>query len=234
MGTHKSAKRKREELSNAMASMRKAAAKKDWALPLCENKPFQINKKKKKERRNTIFILKKTTVHFSSIAQSCPTLQPHGLQHARLPCPSPTPESCSNLSPLSQWCHPTISSSVIPFSSHLQSFPASESFPLSQLFASGGQSFWASASASVLPMNVQDWFSFWLTGLISLQSKNPLWHFNLPTYYPPTSTSSAGMRMVVQILVWASWSQTRQHWSWSLGTVVVWFDPSDGSLRDES
>ena len=127
------------------------------------------------------------------------SLQPHGLQHPRLPCPSPTPESCSNLSPLSQWCHPTISSSVIPFS-YLQSFPASESFPMSQLFASGSQSFWASASASVLPMNVQNWFPFWLTGLISLQSKKPLWHFNLPTYYPPTPTSPAGMRMVVQIL----------------------------------
>ena len=108
---------------------------------------------------------------FSSIAQSCPTLQPHGLQPARLPCPSPTPRACSSSRPLSQWCHPTISSSVAPFSSCLQSFPASGSFPMSQVFASGGQSIGASASASVLPMNIQDWFTLSLTGLISLQSK---------------------------------------------------------------
>ena len=79
----------------------------------------------------------------------------HGLQHARLPCPSPTPGVYSNSCPLSQWCHPTISSSVVPFSSCLQSFPASGSFPMSQFFASGGQS--TGASASVLPMNIQDW-----------------------------------------------------------------------------
>ena len=89
----------------------------------------------------------------------------------RLPCPSPTPRACSNSCPLSQWCHPAISSSIIPFSSCLQSFPASGSFPTSQFFASGGQSIGASASASVLPMNIQDWFSLGLTGWISLQSK---------------------------------------------------------------
>ena len=89
-------------------------------------------------------------------------------QHARLPCPSPTPGACSNMS-ISQWCHPTISSAVIPFSSHLQCFPASGSFPMSQFFASGGKSI--GASASILPMNIQDWFSLELTGLISLQSK---------------------------------------------------------------
>ena len=103
-------------------------------------------------------------------------LWPHGLQHARLPCPSPDPRVYSNSCPLSQWCHPTISSSVIPFSSCLQSFPASGSFPVSQkawFFASGGQSIGASASASVLPMNIQDWFPLGLTGLISLQSKGP-------------------------------------------------------------
>ena len=98
------------------------------------------------------------------------SLQPHGLPHARLPCPSPTPRACSNSCPSSQWCHPTISSSIVPFSSCLQSLPASTSFPMSQ-FASGGQSIVASASASVLPMNIQDWFPFGLTGLISLQSK---------------------------------------------------------------
>ena len=99
------------------------------------------------------------------------SLQPHGLQHTRLSCPSLTPKAYSNSCPLSQWCHPTISSSVIPFSSRLQSFPASGSFPMSQLFASGGQNIGVSASASVLSMNIQDWFPLRLTDLISLQSK---------------------------------------------------------------
>ena len=81
----------------------------------------------------------------------------HGLQHPRLPCPSPTPRACSDSCPLSRWCHPTISSSVVPFASCLQSFPASGSFPRSQCFTSGGQSIGISASASVLPMNIQDW-----------------------------------------------------------------------------
>ena len=98
------------------------------------------------------------------------SLQPHGLQHTRLPCPSPTPGACSNSRPLSQWCHPTVSSSH-PFSSCLQPFPASGSFPMSQFFTLGGQSIGASASASVLPMNIQDWFPLGLTGLTSLQSK---------------------------------------------------------------
>ena len=88
------------------------------------------------------------------------SLQPHGLQHARPPCPSPTPGACSNSYPLSQWCNPAISSSVIPFFSCLQSFPASGSFPISQFLTSGGQSIEVSASASVLPMNIRDWFSF--------------------------------------------------------------------------
>ena len=92
-----------------------------------------------------------------------------GLQHARLPCPSAAPRACSNSCPSSLWCHPAISSSALPFSSCLQSFPASGSFPVSQLFASYGQSI--GALASVLPMNIQDWFPLWLTGLISLQSK---------------------------------------------------------------
>ena len=98
------------------------------------------------------------------------SLRPHGLQHPRLPCPSPTPRACSNSCPSSQWCHPTISSSVVPFSSWLQSFPESESFQTSQFFASCGQSFGTSASALVLPMNIQDWFPLGLTGLISLLS----------------------------------------------------------------
>ena len=91
------------------------------------------------------------------------SLQPYRLQHARLPCPWPTPRACSNSSPLSQWCHPAISSSVVPFSSCLQSFPASDLFKMSQFFASGGQSIGASVSASVLPMNIQDWFPLGLT-----------------------------------------------------------------------
>ena len=99
------------------------------------------------------------------------SLQPHGLQHARLPCPSPTPGACSNSCPLTQWCHPNILSSVVPFSSYLQSFPARGSFLISQLFTSGGQSIGPSASASVLPISIQDWFPLGLTGLISLQSK---------------------------------------------------------------
>ena len=93
------------------------------------------------------------------------------IQHARLPCPSLSPSVCSNSCPLSWWCHPIISSSVVPFSSYLQSFPASGSFPVSQFFPSGGQSIRASASAAVLPMNIQGWFPLGLTGLISLLSK---------------------------------------------------------------
>ena len=95
----------------------------------------------------------------------------HGLQHARPLCSSPTSRAYSNSCPLGQWCHPAISSSVIPFSSCLQSVPASGSFLMSQFFASGGQSIGVSASTSVLPMNIQDWFSSELTGWISLQSK---------------------------------------------------------------
>ena len=98
-------------------------------------------------------------------------LRPHGLQHARFPLPSVSLRVCSNLCPLSQWCHPTISSSVTPFSSCPQSFPASGSFPMSQFFASGGQSIGASVSTSVIPMNIQDLFPLGWTGLISLQSK---------------------------------------------------------------
>ena len=99
------------------------------------------------------------------------SLQPHGLPQARLICPSPTPRACWNSCSSSWWCHPTISSSVIPFSSCFQSFPASGSFPVSWLFTSNGQNIGASASASVLPVNIQDWFPLGLTGLISLQSK---------------------------------------------------------------
>ena len=112
---------------------------------------------------------------FSSVQFSCSvvsnSLRPHGLQHSRPPCPSPTPGAYSNSCPLSPWCHPTISSSVFPFSSCLQSFPASGSFHINHFFASAGQTIGVSASASVLPMNIQDLFPLGWTGWISLQSK---------------------------------------------------------------
>ena len=111
--------------------------------------------------------LKQSVSHFSCSVLT-DFLQPHGLQHTRLICPSPTPGDCSNSCPLNQWWHPTISSSVIPFSFHLQSFPASGSFQMSQLFASGGQSMGVSATASVLSKNIQDWFLLGWTGWISL------------------------------------------------------------------
>ena len=101
----------------------------------------------------------------------CDSLQPFGLQHARLPCPPLSPRVCSNSCPLTRWCHPIISSSVAPFSSCPQSFPESGSFPVSLCFASGGQSIGASASPSVLPMNIQGWFPLGLTGLISSLSQ---------------------------------------------------------------
>ena len=100
--------------------------------------------------------------------------QPHGLQHTRLPCPSLSPRICSNSCPLSQWYPPTISSSVVPFSSRLQSFPAKGSFPMSQFFASGGQSIGVSDLASVLPMNIQDWFPSGLTAWIVLRTEELL------------------------------------------------------------
>ena len=111
-----------------------------------------------------VFLFALINAKFSSLQFSCSvvsnSLQPHGLKHARLPCLSPAPGACPNSCPLSWWCYPTISSSVVPFSSHLQSFPAS-----------GGQNIGVSASASVLPMNIQDWFPLGWTGWISLQSK---------------------------------------------------------------
>ena len=111
-----------------------------------------------------------SSVQFSpSVMSDC--LWPHGLQHARPPCPSSTLKVYSNSCTLSWWCHPTLSSSVVPFSSHLQSFPASGSFPMSHFFASGGQTIGVSASASILPMNIQDWFPLECTGWILLHSK---------------------------------------------------------------
>ena len=110
-------------------------------------------------------------IQYDSVQFSCSVvsdfLRPHGLQHASLPCPSPTPRACSDSCPSSRWCHPAISSSVVPFSSCLQSFSASGSFQMSQFFTSGGQSIGVSASASVIPMNIQDWFPLGVTDLIS-------------------------------------------------------------------
>ena len=111
----------------------------------------------------TLSIFVSLQLHCWVVSES---LRPHGLQHARPPCPSQTPGACSDSRPSSQWCHPTISSSVIPFSSCLHSFPALGSFPVSQFFTSGGQRIGVSASASVLPVNTQDWSPLGLSGLI--------------------------------------------------------------------
>ena len=111
------------------------------------------------------------SVQFISVAQLCPTLRPHESQHSRPLCPSPTRRAHSNSCPSRQWCHPDISSSVVPFSFCPQSLPASESFPMSQLFTWGGQSIGVSALASFLPKNTQDWSPLGWTGWISLQSK---------------------------------------------------------------
>ena len=120
-----------------------------------------------------LLILNWFIIQFSQFSHSVISdyLRTHGLQHARPPCPSATPGACSNSRPSNWWCHPIISSSVIPFSSCRQSFPASGSFAMSQFFTSGGQRIGTSASASVLPMNIQGWFPLGFTGLISLLSK---------------------------------------------------------------
>ena len=130
---------------------------------------------------------------------------PHGLQHARLPCPSPTPGAYSNSCPLSRWCHPTISSFVVPFSSHLQSFLTSGSFPMSQFFSSGGQSIGVSASASVLPMNIQDWSHLGWTGWISLQSKG------LSRVFPNTTVQKHQF-FGAQILYCPTLTPIHDHW----------------------
>ena len=131
---------------------------------------MEYNTQEKQENVLQPWISESYSVQFShSVASD--SLQPHELQHVRLPCPSPTAGVYPNPRPLSRWCHPTITSSVIPFSSCPQPFPASGSFQMSQLFASGGQSIGVSASTSVLPMNTQDWSPLGWTGWISLQSK---------------------------------------------------------------
>ena len=131
---------------------------------------FFVGTREPEVGKKIIVILFKNKVQFSSVTHLCPS-NPIGLQHARPPCPSPTPRVYSDSCPSSRWCHLTISSSVVPFSSHLQSFPASGSFQMSQFFTSDDQSIGVSASASVLPMNSQGWFPLGLTGWISLQSK---------------------------------------------------------------
>ena len=127
------------------------------------------------------------------------SLQSHGLQHARLPCPLSSPRPCSNPCPLSLWCHPTISSSVTPFSSCLQSFPTSGSFPMSQFFTLGGQNIGVSASASVLPMNSQDWFPLGWTSWISQQSKGLSRVFSNTTVQK-TSILQCSAFFIVQLL----------------------------------
>ena len=142
-----------------------------WVFPVHQVREC-ISKSLPQNRKGNYVTLQvlASSVQFSRSVVS-DTLQPHGLKHARPPCPSPTPGVYSNSCPLTWWCHPTISPSVVPFSSCCQSFPASESFQMSQLFTSGGQNIGVSASASVLPMNIQDWFPSGWTGWISLQSK---------------------------------------------------------------
>ena len=141
------------------------------------------------------------------------SLWPHGLQHTRLPCPSPTPRAYSNSCPSSWWFHPTISPSVVPISSCLQSFPASGSFPMSWFFASGSQSIGASASSTVLPMNIQDWFPLGLSGLISLQSKG------LSRVFSNTTVQNHQFFSIQLSL----WSKSHIH-TWLLEKPWLWLD----------
>ena len=156
-----------------------------WSF-LCQVLGCVKSSEKEGETRRLEWILMEAEdiVQFSSVLSD--SLRPHGLQHARLPCPSPTPGVYSKSCPLSRWCHPTILSSVTPFSSSLQSFPASGSFPMSQLFTSGGQSIGLSALTSVLPMNTQDWSPLGWTGRISLQSTG------LSTVFSSTTVQKEG------------------------------------------
>ena len=149
------------------------------------------------------------SVQFSHSVMS-DSLRPHGLQHTRLPCPSPTPRAYSNSCPSHQWCHPTISSSVVSFSSHLQSFPTSGSFPMSWFFASGGQSIGVSASASILPVNIQDWFLLGWTGWIPQESSptpqlkaSILWHsaFSIVQLSHPYVTTGKTIALTRQTFV---------------------------------
>jgi len=143
------------------------------------------------------------------------SLRSHGLQNARPPCPSPTPRAHSNSCPLSWWCHPTISSSVDPFSSCLQFFPASGSFPMSQFFTSGGQSIGVSASASVIPMNIQDWFPLGWTGLIFLQSKGLSRVFSTPQFKSINSS-------VLSFLYGPTLTSIHDYWNAGNPTSIPW------------
>ena len=168
------------------------------------------------------------------------SLQPHGLQHIRLPFPLLSPEACSNSCPLSQWCHPTISSSIAPFSSCLLSFSAPGSFLTSRLFASGGQSIGASPSAPVLPMNIQDWFPLGLTGLISSLSKGfsrvfssiTVWKNQFFSAQPSLSIFTPKLSLVLR----AQWKtkSTRKETSWRENPASLfhfvkqgWWEPSN-------
>ena len=139
------------------------------------------------------------------------SLWPHGLQHTRLPYPSPTPRAYPNSCPWSRWFHPTVSFSVVPFSSHLKSSPTSGAFPVSQFFASGGQSIGVSASASVLPMNIQDWFPLGWTGWISLESKGLSRVFS-------NTTVQKHQFFGAQLSLWSNFHIT----SWPLETSYFW------------
>ena len=151
------------------------------------------------------------------------SLQPHRLQHARLPCPSPSSRVCSNSGSLSQWCHPTISSSVIQFSSCPQSFPVSGYFLMSQLFTLGGPSIGASVSASVLPMNIQDWFPLGLTGLISLQSKELSRVFSSTTTHHSHPYITTGKTIILTI--WTFFSKVMSLLFNLLSRFVIAFFP---------
>ena len=145
-------------------------------------------------------------IHLSSVQLlSCVSLWPHELQHTRLPCPSLTPRVQPNPCPSSRWCHPTISFSVVPFSSCRQSFPASGSLPMSQSFASGGQSIRASASSSVFSMNIQDWFPLGWTGWISLQSKG------LSRVFPNTTVGEINS-LVLSLLYGPAFTSIHDYW----------------------
>ena len=137
-------------------------------------------------------------------------LWPHGLQHARPLCPSPTPRAYANSCPWSRWCHPAISSSVVPFSSHLQSFPTSGSFPMSQFFTSGGQSIRVLASPSVLPMNTQDWSPLGWTGWIFLQCEGLSRVFSNTTVQKHQFFSAQSFLQSISHIHWKKTALTRQ------------------------
>ena len=147
-----------------------------------------------------------SSVQFSHSVVS-DSLWPHGLQHTRLPCSSPIPEP-TQTRPSCQWCHPTISSSVVPFTSRLQSFLASGSFPMSQFFTSGGQIIRVSASASVLPMNIQDWFPSGWTGWISLLPKDCQESSPTPQFKSVNSPALSSLYSPTLICIHASWLHT--------------------------